>query len=179
MLYIFIVAQVVLTFLPATGHPHWFFRIPDFLRSQLITIQIFSLLALVLVCNEYGLTFILLTAGLVTVILYQLPKIIPYTFLYSRRKKEFQSDGRISILAANVLQTNRNYERFISLINSYGPDLVITMETDKDWEKGLKSIESTYEESIKIPKSNFYGMHVYSKLPLKSVSIKNLITYNP
>jgi endonuclease/exonuclease/phosphatase (EEP) superfamily protein YafD len=64
----------------------------------------------------------------------------------------------------------------IKLIIRENPDLVLTLESDKEWEKELKPIEEEYPYTIKIPQDNLYGMHLYSKLELEDIDIKYLIS---
>jgi endonuclease/exonuclease/phosphatase (EEP) superfamily protein YafD len=78
----------------------------------------------------------------------------------------------VSIMAANVLQTNNSFGKFIDIINDMNPDLVLAMETNKAWEENLSEIEKNYPHSVKIPLENFYGMLLYSKHELHNVSIQ-------
>ena len=56
------------------------------------------------------------------------------------------------------------------------PDLLLTLETDKHWEQELSTLEEEYPFSVKIPKDNLYGMHLYSRLELQEVEVKYIIS---
>ncbi|PKA82568.1 endonuclease/exonuclease/phosphatase (EEP) superfamily protein YafD [Ulvibacter sp. MAR_2010_11] len=174
-LYILSFIFIISPFFPATGNPHWFFRTPDFIRLQSIFVEIVLLVLLILFEDKFTILSWSITTALVVVIIYQMVKVFPYSHFYPRKKPNYPSKGCISILAANVLQTNTNYKQFESLIEQYNADIVITMESNKDWELGLEQIESKYPYSVKIPKENFYGMHLYSKSKPKNVTINYLV----
>ncbi len=172
VLYILIVFFIISTYFPATRNPHWFFRTADFVRLQSLTIQII-LLALFLYFEKEFTTFSwLLLVGLGVTIIYQLFKVFPYSSLYPRRRSHAASDNHVSILAGNVLQTNSCFPDFINEIKRFDPDLVLAMETNKDWENCLSDIEKDYPYTVKVPLENFYGMHVYSKIELENVEVK-------
>lgn len=172
VLYIFIIFFIISSFFPATGNPHWFFRTADFVRLQSLFIQ-FVLLGLLLYFEEnFTLFSWLLLAALVATIFYQLFKVFPYSSLFPRRRSHAASDGQVSILAGNVLQTNSCYPDFLNEIKRFDPDLVLTMESNKEWENCLAEIEEKYPFTVKVPLENFYGMHLYSKRKLQNVEVK-------
>jgi len=172
VLYILIIFFIISPFFPATGNPHWFFRTADFVRLQSLFIQ-FILLALFLYFEEnYNAFSWILLVALVATMLYQLYKVFPYSSLFPRTRSEAASDGQVSILAGNVLQTNSCYPDFVNEVKRFDPDLVLTMESNKDWENCLSEIEEKYPFTVKVPLENFYGMHVYSKKELKNVEVK-------
>lgn len=172
VLYILIIFFVISPFFPATRNPHWFFRTADFVRLQSLAVQLL-LLALFIYFEEKFTPFTwVLLAALVLSILYQLVKVYPYSSLFAQRDKKHSSDGHVSILAGNVLQTNTNYTAFIKQVNHFDPDLVLVMESNKAWENGLSEIEKDYPFTVKEPLENFYGMHLYSKKELQNVKIR-------
>jgi len=172
VLYIFIIIFVITPFLPATENPHWFFRTADFVRLQSLFL-LCLLLALFLYFEvDYTAFSWILLAALLFTIGYEFDKVFKYSSLYPRKKPDFPSDGKLSILAGNVLQTNTNYQKFLDIVKKHDPDIVLTMESNKDWEKGLSELENTYSFTIKIPQENLYGMHLYSKFELIDPEIK-------
>ncbi len=162
-------------FLPATGHPHWFFRTADFVRLQSIAIELVLIFLFIFFGNFNGWIDWAIVLGLVIALIYQIVKVFKYSSFYPRKKPDFPSDGMISLLAANVLQTNTHYEKLIAEIKEHDPDIVVTMESNKDWEKGLSKIEKSYPYQLKAPNEFFYGMHVYSKKELNNAVIKHQI----
>lgn len=166
---------VLLNFLPTFKITHWSFRIFDFFR-----IQLFVLLLLLFIlgfifhpsCERF---FILSQALLLIGMVYQLYIILPY-LLVSRSKPKKQSSQTIKILSVNVLQKNDSYNKLIALIEKVQPDIVLTMETNKAWERALEVIEPDYPLSIKVPIENRYGMHFYTRLTVKKSNTHFLIS---
>ncbi|MCW8981405.1 endonuclease/exonuclease/phosphatase family protein [Altibacter sp.] len=175
VLYILCVLFIASPFLPATEHPHWFFRTPDFVRLQSLFIQGVLLGCLFYFQEKFSVLDWVLTAALMGSMIYQFVKVYPYSSWYPRKKPHFPNDGCVSILAANVLQDNKHCEKFISLVDKYDPDLVLAMETNDVWEKRLDEIEDAYPYSVKLPKENYYGMHLYSKKELHKIKVNYLV----
>ncbi|WP_452224033.1 endonuclease/exonuclease/phosphatase family protein [Lacinutrix chionoecetis] len=169
-IYIVSIVFIITPFLPTTGLTHWFFRTADFVRLQSIGIEIILLILILIFEKQYNLFQYILIAGLLVAMVYQLIKVLPYTKLQKRRDTSSDSDGMVSILAVNVLQTNTQYNKLIHIIEEYDPDLVLTMESNKEWENALSKIEGNYPFTVKVPLENLYGMHLYSKNELKNVS---------
>lgn len=169
VLYILIAIFTITPFLPATGNPHWFFRTADFVRLQSMGVQ--CVLGILLISLSVSLSTFewIILVGLAASFFYQFKKVYPYSKLYPRKKNVFESEGCVSIFAANVLQTNTKYNAFIAEVKKYNPDIVLAMETNIAWENGISEIEKTHPYNIKVPQENFYGMHLYSKFELKNV----------
>lgn len=70
---------------------------------------------------------------------------------------------------------NRNAEKLIERVKENNPDILVTLESDKWWQEKLDILEADYPHTIKCPQQNLYGMHVYSKLPLKNSQVKYLV----
>jgi endonuclease/exonuclease/phosphatase (EEP) superfamily protein YafD len=109
---------------------------------------------------------------------YQLVKIFPYTIFSRNQVKTYQGEEdekTISLLISNVLTPNKKFHKLIQLVKENKPDILLTLESDKQWEKQLKVLEEEYKFSVKVPLDNFYGMHLYSKLELRNTEVMYLI----
>jgi endonuclease/exonuclease/phosphatase (EEP) superfamily protein YafD len=175
VLYVFSVIFIVSPFLPATRLPHWFFRTADFIRLQSIFIEILLFTLIALLAPRYTDWVLILLTGLFAAIAYQTVKVFRYSSFFPRKKPSFPDNGKVSLLAANVFQDNRQYDLFVSEIKKYDPDIVLTMESDSGWEEGLKEIEKKYPHTIKAPNEQYYGMHLYSKNEITNAKINYLI----
>lgn len=160
----------VVSFLPAFRITHWAFRGFDFIRLQLLFLKGILLIVGLLLFEEKNILLILSLVALLIAISYQVSIILPYLPLKKVRKKQQENNRSISIISVNVLQKNTDYDKLIRLIESKQPDIVLTMETNKAWEKALEKIEASYPFSHKIPKENRYGMHFYTKLKVNKVT---------
>ena len=85
-----------------------------------------------------------------------------YTSFYTSIKKEHceLSSQMVSIISANVFQDNKHYAAFLELIDKHNPDIILTMESDKNWEKALEVLEVSYKYNIKGSLDNTYDMHL-------------------
>ncbi|MGD8763596.1 MAG: endonuclease/exonuclease/phosphatase family protein [Desulfobacteraceae bacterium] len=104
--------------------------------------------------------------------------ILPYTRVFPVEVKSAVGTdaGRsLRIMTANVLTPNRNAEALIERVRENGPDILVTLESDAWWQARLDTLEPSYPHTIKCPLDNLYGMHVYSKLPLKDSRIEYLV----
>ncbi len=156
----------------------WWIRIFDFPRVQIAVIQIIILFIAIWLIPYFSLTYIVLFAVAVLSFLYQLVKIFPYTNLARQqvlRYKGNEKSNNVSILVSNVLETNRDASKLLSLINQYKPDILLTLESDDWWEAQLSTIEKDYPYTVKKPLNNLYGIHLYSKLELIDTEIKYVV----
>lgn len=161
--------------LPLLPSTHWSVRVFDFIRLQTLVIQI-AIALLLLYEWDWTLLSIFLIIGLTSCMLFQIFRVYPYTFLRKRVKPKGKfSENTLKLIVANVLQTNRKYHLFIEEIKRLNPDIFITMESDILWEQAISSQLQEYVYPVKVPLSNFYGMHLYSKTPLNSSKIEYLV----
>lgn len=163
----------ICSFLPLVGSKHWFFRLFDFLRIQLTVI-----LVLLLICALFielkGALLLITLALLIISIVYQLIIILPYLPL--KKDKSTSPENKVTVLSVNVQQDNKQFESLIELVKRIQPDVLLTMETNQEWENGIKEIEKDFDHVIRVPKENKYGMHLYTKLKLKEHDVHFLIS---
>lgn len=74
-----------------------------------------------------------------------------------------------SVFLANVYAKNKQHERVIRLIQKESPDIVVLLEIDEVWEKSLKESMTDYEIRKVLPREGFYGLAIFSKIPLKLI----------
>lgn len=168
----------IFSLLPLTRIEGWWVRIFDFPRMQIATgIVVLIILQLSLLDISRSFTWFLFAVALACLI-YQSWWIVRYSPLYPLEVKSTKNgDGKnkIRIMAANVLTSNRNYKKLLGLVRCYQPDILVTVETDTWWQQKLDALEPDYPHTVKCPLDNLYGMHVYSRLPLKNTEIKYLV----
>ena len=169
---------VIVTVLPIFRHTHWVIRGMDFPRLQIILLAATLIVIHFIFLDLHISATWLLIFATVLCFIWQLWWILPYTFLWSKEvktSKVHDPDKQLSIITSNVLKTNRNSYALISLITKYQPDILVTLESDKWWENKLKVLEADMPYSVKCPLDNFYGMHVYSRLPFCKKEISYLV----
>ena len=183
MIWIEILAAIViwLSFWSLIPRDEWWFRGADFPRLQILML---GFVALVLLCvwdatwdtRRYIVLFLLIAA-----LLYQLKMVLPYTFVWKKQVKsvrphQLNPDQQIALLVSNVLTPNQKYHLLLEQIEKYQPDLVLTLETDHEWQKQLSVLEQDYPYRVPVPLDNLYGMHLYSKLPLSNTEVKFILS---
>lgn len=167
-IYLFLtVLLLVLTVLPKIQHSHWIFRVPEFGKIQ---ITYFIVITFILGFFTDGLENLWYYQGFLMILfVHHGVTLIKYTPLYPVKKhtQKHQSSEHIHFISANVYQFNKEYGRFISLIQKYQPEMFLTMESNGDWENELRTLENNYPFQHKVTLENTYGMHFYSKIEIK------------
>ena len=157
---------------------HWWIRAVDFPRIQFIVLGIASWLGMVFLMDTWTDLQWILFVALSIAIAFQLRMVLPYTPLWKKevRKATYQADAtQIKIMVSNVLTPNDNTAALLQRVQDNQPDILITLETDKKWERALSLIETDYPHNVKVPLDNLYGMHLYSKFELIDPEVKYLI----
>ena len=166
--------------LPVFRNKHWIFRAWEFGYIQITVLQILIFLVGFWFGQNKNVFFWIVSILLIANILYHILLLVPFTPLYrlvqQKNKIVGKTSKQISLIAINVYQPNKSYHKLIELIDKYQPDILLTMESDKEWEKGLKSIETIYSETVKVPMENTYGMHLYSRLKLKDAKVNYFVS---
>ena len=171
--------MLIPTLASLTRFDQWWVRGFDFPR-----LQICFLIILVLSFDLFVFSFeenwqLILVGLLFATFLYQIKKIIPYTRLGHKQVLRFQGhdpQSLVSVLVSNVLTPNKRSDKLLAVIHEEQPDIILTLETDKRWENELSVLEKDYPYTVKIPQDNLYGMHLYSRLELKDIEVKYLIS---
>lgn len=171
--------MVALTLLPLLPSPHWSSRGPEFLRLQ-IAIGTLALIVIQLTSSSAGFPFYWPSLALLAAcLIYQLVWIVPYTRFLAREVKSarmpLDEDRCISVLAANVLMSNRDVARLMRLIEAADPDIIVLLETNRWWQEQLLPLRRTHRHGMDCPLDNRYGMHLYSRLELEDPELKFLV----
>lgn len=164
--------------LPLSRHSYWMVRSMDFPRLQIATLAFLILIADLSILNFTQWTSWVLVVSISFCFIWQIWWILPYTLLWPKEVKTTKvsdPDREISILTSNVLTPNRNAEALINLVRKHKPDVLVTLESDQWWEDQLSVLENEMPYSVKCPRDNLYGMHVFSHLPLNESTISYLV----
>ncbi|WP_240761367.1 endonuclease/exonuclease/phosphatase family protein [Nitrosococcus wardiae] len=168
----------VATFLPLLRHEAWWIRAFDFPRLQILALGLVVLLVFSFFWDVQNVFEGMVLAVLAGALLLQSYKIFPYTPLAAKqvRNARAETSGNIiSLLIANVLMSNRDAQRFLTIAREAGADMVLALEPDQRWESQLRELEIEYPYTVKKPLGNRYGILLYSKLELVAPEIKFLI----
>jgi endonuclease/exonuclease/phosphatase (EEP) superfamily protein YafD len=105
-------------------------------------------------------------------------KIFPYTPLAPVQVKRARAPAGASsfrLLIANVLMQNRQFERFLQVVQAADPDIILTVEVDDRWLTQLQPLERIYPHVVRQPQNNMYGMVLWSRLPLIEPQVRFLV----
>ena len=159
---------------------NWWVRGVEFPRIQIMFLGLAAWLGMVIFWSDWQLGQWLLFIVLSSALAFQLRMVLPYTILWKKEvltAKDMPNGHahQLKIMVSNVLTPNDETQKLVELVKDKRPDILITLETDKKWEKALNQIKANYPYTVKVPLDNLYGMHLYSKLELIDPKVKYLM----
>lgn len=168
---------LIMTLLPFSRIKHWSVRSLDFPRVQITCCALAVLICQGWFLNLDNTVVLFWLAMTVFCLIIQVWWIAPYTIFWPKEVASCDTSDRsqLSILTANVYTPNRNATALLNLVDELQPDILVTLESDHWWEEQLDVLTASMPFTIKCPKDNLYGMHVYSSLPLQDPSIEFLV----
>lgn len=174
---IFTFIILLISLLPFCRNQHWIFRVPDFIRPQLLVLQLTILGFDIyyfddLAFGKWGMV------GIIICILYNFYVFARFTKFWRSNKltpsQEYSRD--IKVISVNVYQYNKAFHRFIAMIRTEQPDIFLTMESNMDWENAIASLADEYPYSENIALENTYGMHFYTKFKIKNLKVHYFVS---
>ena len=167
------------TLLSLSRSPHWFIRGWDFPRVLIASLAALSGISYYLLFfggQGYEWAFLVLI-GLC--VLWQLYKILPYTPLapvsVKRSSEERDGHGAIRLFVSNVKMENDQYDHWLSVVRSTDPDVILAVEVDDTWLDHIRELEEDHPHTVFQPQSNYYGMALFSRLPLHDPKVRFLV----
>ena len=164
------------TLLSFSRRTHWVFRLWDFPRVQIAVVAAAAAAGLRLFRRSRADDAIIAACG--ATVLYQISRIKTYTPMVRptvlRAEKE-DPDNRVVLLISNVLMENEEHDRVIDAIRSNDPDVVLLVEVDDRWNRALDAVAHEYPHTLRKPLNNYYGMVLFSKLPLVKPRVDFLV----
>lgn len=175
---IFTCLLLTFTLLPLIRHDYWIFRVFDYPRLQKLLLNVLAVILLLALYNGAP-TFKYLQVLLLGInIIYLAWLIVPFTPLGKKqvlKATDTNSEKSLSIMIANVLQTNTNTQGCLREIAKADPDVVILLEANNRWDTETNSLSENYPFSKKVPLENMYGLLLYSKLELVDTAVHYLV----
>ena len=183
MIWVELLACVViwLSFWSLIPRDEWWFRGADFPRLQILALGLIAFILMLLWDAPWDWVREAILLGLIAAVAYQLKMVLPYTFMWKKQvktvaKTELQPERQISLIVSNVLTPNTQYHLLLQQIRQHQPDLILTLESDAHWEQALSVLEDDYPYRVAVPLDNLYGMHLYSRLALKDIEVKFILS---
>ena len=91
--------------------------------------------------------------------------------LYLPADQPSHSGRVVHAVSANVLRSNRDFERFIAYIRTTRPDFFLAMEVDEVWLAELTPLHEDYPYHISQPGRGAFGIAFYSRIPIEDYEI--------
>lgn len=161
---------ILFSLLPFIQNQHWVFRVCEFMKLQLLLLQlIFCSLVFLLV--QKSAVFWIIQGIQLLLIMYHVYILMRYTKFWRMKKHErnVSSSNNITLISCNIYQFNDQYQRFINLIKKEKPAIFLTMESNSGWELAMRVLEKDYPNFEKVTLENTYGMHFYTNLKIKKI----------
>lgn len=176
----FIIASSLLllaSILPLINCTHWFFRVFQYGKIQIVSLQLVLLATSFILVSEVTMLVITLQFFTLMFIISHLITLYKFTPFYNKvQKRVFErSSEKITTISANIYKENKDYDRFIKLIQKYDPTIFLTLESDSKWDDALKIFDKDYPFHIKVPLENTYGMHLFSKIEITAHKVHYFI----
>ena len=156
----------------------WWVRIWDFPRVQVALLGLAALAGWLLSAGYDRPSELAFALALGAAVLLQAAFIWRYTRLAPREVERSRRDdcaAQLSLVMCNVLQTNRDSERLLGVVQERDPDVVLCVETDEWWRERLDVLAEARPHVLRCPLPNTYGMLLYSRLPLEDPQVDFLI----
>ena len=169
-------ALTLLSLLPGS---HWAVRLWDFPRLQLACIAAFAGIVYAATWFHGGTAEWAFLAAAAGTTLWQARKIFPYTWIAPVQVQRSGPRGgghpSFRLLITNVLMENTHHDRLLRAVRDADPDVILAVETDDAWARGLQPLERDYPHVVRQPLDNWYGLMLYSRLPLVDPRVEFLV----
>ncbi len=161
---------ILLSVLPFVQNQHWVFRVAEFLKLQLLPLQVIVFAVAFVYIGESPVLWYFQLVQL-ALIVYHIYILMKYTRFWKTPRAEHDANGSdaVKVVSCNIYQFNKAYQQFIDLIDREQPDIFLTMESNSDWEQAMRVLEKDYPHYEKVTLENTYGMHFYTKLKIHRV----------
>jgi endonuclease/exonuclease/phosphatase (EEP) superfamily protein YafD len=173
-------AMVAGTLLNLSRSPHWFVRGWDFPRVQIALLAGAAGVVYALCCAGGSALDWAFLAAVLGCVLWQFSRIFPYTPLAPRRVQRSRAGRadpkrRLRLLISNVQMENTQHERLLALVREADPDILLAVETDERWVRALEPLAADYPHAIRQPQDNWFGLVLFSRLPLDDARVEFLV----
>src|SRR5690606_38316580 len=108
---------IVLSLLPFVRHQHWVFRVPEFIKLQLLSLQVI-VFPLAFVFVQPSAFFWVIQSLQLGLIIYHLYILMRYTKFWRTEKieKSNLASEKSKVISCNVYQFNKEHDKLINLV---------------------------------------------------------------
>lgn len=181
LMWIAVAVVLAFTLIPYARISHGFVRSADFPRQQVLVLAVL-VMAVAWWFAPSGWPWMLgLMALCAASQFFYIGRYLPIWHKQSLRPRKHEpvADNRkISLMAANVKKSNREFHRLIALARRERPDVLMALEADQQWVDALAELGDIYPHQALRPYDTGYGMAVYSRLPLEDSEFREHVVDN-
>ncbi|HEX2941913.1 MAG TPA: endonuclease/exonuclease/phosphatase family protein, partial [Rhodopila sp.] len=175
-------AGVAVTAIPGVNSDTWWIRYLDFPRLEFLVAMAIVAVLLALLRPRTWLTFVAV-AALLGSCAYNAKLLARFTPLVAPQEQAAAScpeGNRLRLLEVNVEMTNRHSHKLLDMVKQVDPDVAWFQETNDWWEHELAPLGDTMPYSSQQTQPNYFGVHLFSKLPLVDPAVHDLTgSHNP
>ena len=168
------VALVAVSALPYWDSDLWFVRMADFPRLQLLVLLLAVGAALAVFVRRRPLLTAALLAAVAAAALGHAAALWPYRPGGENVAATCPPERRLAVMVANVRLGNRTAEPLLEMVAREEPDLFLAMETDGWWDEALAPLSASMPHRAQEITGSFFGIHLFSRLPLVDPEIRYL-----
>ena len=166
------------TALSLSHHPHWYVRGWDFPRVLIAGLSLAAGAVYRAFFFDERWWEIAWLFGLGAVICYQASRTVAFAPIAPKQvKRSARSPGDCSFRLAisNLLQENREHERWLAVVTAVDPDVVVAVEVDAAWRNALEPLRRSHPHVVERVQDNYYGMALFSRLPIRRHELRYLV----
>jgi endonuclease/exonuclease/phosphatase (EEP) superfamily protein YafD len=162
----------------------WWVRVWDFPRLQIAAVAGVSGALYGVFFHHGGWPGGALLAAAAACVVWQISKVFPYTPIApeqvqrsttARPREPGAQQSTFRLLISNVLMENTRHELLLARVREADPDVVLAVETDDAWARALEPLARDYPHVVRHPRDNWYGLMLFSRLPLVDPRVEFLV----
>ncbi|RZL41595.1 MAG: endonuclease [Variovorax sp.] len=168
------------TVLPAWPTDRWWVRYLDFPRLEVLAAMAVALALLILLPRRGRWSWCgaaVLAAAIAWDAVLLAPYVAPLALPWPAPEVvsgQCAVGERLRILTVNVQMTNQHDHRLLEFVRQADPDIAWFQETDAWWEGELAPLSASMPHGVAQAQENYFGVHLFSRLPLKDTKIRQL-----
>ncbi len=161
LLLVLVIAAIVVLLFYLEGW-HWRLDLLTHFQFQyVVLVSLLALVALLLRCWKLGLGFL----GLALICGYSM-----WPLFFDTSRHTVKADFTVATI--NVHTTNQEKDLLLASVRKHQPDLLLLLEVDDAWMKALEPLRKDYPHVLAKPRSDNFGIALFSRLPMQHNEIK-------
>ena len=168
------VALAIASLLPLMPTQWWAARLLDFPRLYWASGLMITGIGLLALLRTFRATVLALLCLIGIALGVNATVLWPYRPSLSSANEACPPAQRFSVLIANVQLGNRTSAPLLAEVQAAEPDLFLAMEVDAWWDAALAPLRQTMPHTVQQLTGSYYGIQLYSRLPLSDSAIRDL-----